>query len=248
MDQKILENFPKKRAELPPEYLSIYETHYKKNRQGATTMTSLSMKLERWLHIKVAEDVQEERNSNLATLEIGAGMLNQLPFEPKVLKYDIVEPFETLFSGSADLARVRNIYPDIAVIPDGTTYDRITSVAAFEHILNLPEVVARAVTLLKSSGTLRAAIPNEGTILWKIGTYITGYEFQRLYNLNYQALMRYEHVNTADEIEAVLKYFFRTTSASVFGISKRFAFYRFIRCTGPDAGKARQYLGNLQGK
>jgi hypothetical protein len=242
------ENFPKKRQELPPEFKAIYESHYKINRQGETNATSLSMKLERWLHVKVAEDVQDIKNSDLATLEIGAGMLNQMPFEPNVRNYDIVEPFEELYRESSDLVRVRRIYTNINEIPDGIRYARITSVAAFEHILNLPEVVAKAVSLLETNGSMRVAIPNEGTILWKLGTLITGYEFKRLYGLNYQILMRYEHVNTANEIETVLKYFFRCVSTSVFGINKRWAFYRFIKCTGADYDKAAQYLKSLTGK
>jgi len=242
MEHPILRNFPKKREELPPEFRSVYEMHYKINRQGATKATSLSMRMERWLHAKVAEDVQDEKSSCLETLEIGAGMLNQLPFEPCVLNYDIVEPFEELYRGSSDLGRVRRIYHNIDEITGGTRYARITSVAAFEHILNLPEVVAKAVTLLEKTGSLRVSIPNEGTILWKLGTFITGYEFNRMYGLNYQTLMKYEHVNTADEIEAVLKYFFHSVSTRVFGVNKRLAFYRFIECTGPDFDKAEKYL------
>ncbi len=243
MTYSVLDNFPKKREELPPEFSSIYELHYKKNRQGETNATSLSMRLERWLHVKVAEDVQDEKNSGMDTLEIGAGTLNQLPFEPLVRNYDIVEPFVELYRESSNLNSVRNIYSDINEIIDGSKYDRITSVAVFEHILNLPEVVAKACTLLKKGGSLRVAIPNEGTILWKLGTLFTGYEFKRLYRLNYQILMQYEHVNTAEEIETVLKYFFNSTSSKVFGINKKLAFYRFIKCTGPDLDKACQYLG-----
>ena len=242
MNHPVLANFPKKREELPPDFKAIYESHYKKNRQGETKATSLSMRMERWLHVKVAEDVQEKKNSGLKTLEIGAGMLNQLPFEPYVLNYDIVEPFKELYSGSDILGRIRKVYSNINEIPGETRYARITSVATFEHILNLPEVVAKAVTLLEKGGSLRVSIPNEGTILWKLGTLITGYEFKRLYKLNYQILMTYEHVNTADEIEAVLKYFFHSTVTRVFGINKRLAFYRFINCTNPDFDKAVEYL------
>ena len=242
MTHPVLQNFPKKRQELPSEFQAIYESHYKKNRQGETKATSLSMRMERWLHARVAEDVQDATGSGLKTLEIGAGMLNQLPFEPGVLTYDIVEPFEELYRGSGHLGRIRKVYADITEIPEGIRYDRITSVACFEHILNLPEVVANAVVLLEKSGSLRVSIPNEGTILWKMGTLLTGYEFKKLYGLDYQGLMRYEHVNTADEIETVLKYFFHSVNASAFGITKTFAFYRFLNCTKPDYQRAAQYL------
>ena len=242
MIHTVLGKFPKKREELPSEFRSIYESHYKKNRKGETGATSLSMKLERWLHVKVAEDVQDVANSDLETLEIGAGTLNQLQFEPFVQNYDIVEPFVELYRDSVTLKRVRETYLDINEIPQGIRYDRITSVAVFEHILNLPEIVAKTCILLKKGGAMRVAIPNEGTILWDLGTMVTGYEFKRLYGLNYQILMKYEHVNTANEIETVLKYFFNSISSKVFGINRKLAFYRFFKCTGPDLGKAYQYL------
>ncbi|MCK9219237.1 MAG: hypothetical protein PHF97_06830 [Bacteroidales bacterium] len=242
MKNQVLENFPKTRIELPPDFKAIYESHYKKNRQGKTNATKLSMQMEKWLHIKVAEDVLVQSHGDQKTLEIGAGMLNQLPFEPHVNHYDIVEPFEELYRESGNLQRVRKIYSDISEIPSENKYTRITSVATFEHIQNLPDVVAKAVTLLEKGGSLRVAIPNEGTILWKLGTLITGYEFKRHYGLNYQILMRYEHINTADEIEMVLKCFFRSVKTNVFGINKKFAFYRFFKCTEPDFETAAQYL------
>ena len=237
----ILNIFPKKREELPLEYKNIYKSHYKKNRQGKTKTTSLSMKLEKWLHKKVAEDVKNS-NEDISTLEIGAGTLNQLEFEPNIKNYDIVEPFTELFEKSNYLIRIKNIFNDILNISSDFKYKRITSIATFEHIVDLPVVVAKASLLLDNNGSLRVSIPNEGTILWKLGTIITGAEFKKLYNLDYQILMKYEHVNTADEIEAVLKYFFKDIKISVYGISKKFAFYRFICCKNPNTDKAQQYL------
>ncbi len=245
MTNKVLDRFPKQHAELPPEYWAIYELHYKKNRQGETAATSLSSRMERWLHVKVAEDVKDEKCGDRDTLEIGAGMLNQLSLEPNVKHYDIVEPFEELYRGSPCLGRIRMIYKDISDIPAGNSYNRITSVAAFEHILNLPEVVAKATLLLTPNGSLRVSIPNEGTLLWKLGTLITGYEYKRMYGLDYQVLMKYEHVNTADEIEAVLRWFFQSVNRRVFGISKKMAFYRFLECTGPEVERARTYLATI---
>jgi len=71
---------------------------------------------------------------------------------------------------------------------------------------------------------------------------VTGAEFKKTYGLNYQVLMNYEHVNTADEIEAVLKYFFNETNTSVYGVNRRLAFYRFICCKKPNTEKAIKYL------
>jgi len=112
---------------------------------------------------------------------------------------------------------------------NGRKYERITSIATFEHIIDLPDVVAKAATLLhEKRGHLRVAIPNEGTLLWKLGTKFTGFEFRKKYGLDYQVLMQYEHINSAREIEQVLKYFFRNVRRSVFGLSKTLRFTGFM--------------------
>ncbi len=240
-EQSILDLFPKKRKALPVEYQSIYKTHYKRNRGGKTKATSLSMKMEGWLHKQVAKDIKKA-GKDIDTLEIGAGTLNHLDYEQNIISYDIVEPFTELFEKSDQLKRIKNIFPDILDIDNNSRYSRIISIATFEHIVDLPVVVAKAALLLKKNGSLRVSIPNEGTIMWKLGTLITGAEFKKLYGLDYQVLMRYEHVNTADDIERVLQFFFKKTKTNVFGISKKLAFYRFIYCEGPEVDKATDYL------
>jgi hypothetical protein len=237
----IISQFPKVRPELPDKFKIIYNDHYKKNRNGSTQVSSLSMRMEKWLHRMVAKDIQNS-NNDYKTLEIGAGTLNQLPFEPTILNYDVIEPFSYLYENSKYLDRVKNIYKDIRDINNFTKYLRITSVATFEHITNLPEVVARAVVLMEEKGSLRVSIPNEGTILWKLGTRVSGFEFKRLYKLDYQTLMKHEHINTAREIEAVLKYFFFKVSSKSYGINRHLAIYRFFECKEPNYMIANQYL------
>src|SRR5262245_6463556 len=89
------------------------------------------------------------------TLEIGAGTLNQLRYEPESQAYDVVEPFRELYQDSEMLRRVRHIYSDISEIPEGQTYDRVTSIATFEHICDLPQAVARVEIMLTPRGELR---------------------------------------------------------------------------------------------
>lgn len=224
----ILDKFPKFRKPLPDAYQKIYEEHYTNNRNGQTTASFFSSKLEQWMHRKVAADTRT--NSHLSTLEIGAGTLNQLKYEPTEI-YDIVEPFQNLYKTSKYLERIRNIYGDINEIEKGVQYDRITAIASFEHICNLPEVVECCRDLLTPNGTLRIAIPNEGRFLWKFSYKMTtGLEFSRKYKLDYSVLMNYEHVNTADEIEAVLMYYFSKIRMSLLGVTKDFAFYRYYEC------------------
>ena len=193
------------------------------------------------MHHRVAADVAA--GPPKATLELGAGNLNQLPYEPNSHPYDIVEPFRDLFESSPLVSRIRNVYADIAEIPGTSRYDRITSIAVLEHVENLPELVARAGQLLTQGGSFRAGIPSEGTILWRLGWQMTtALDFRARYNLDYKVLMRYEHVNTAAEIEEVLRYFFSTTQRRVFGLMRSLSFYQFFACSQPRLERCADYL------
>jgi trans-aconitate methyltransferase len=158
----MFERFPKQRPPLPKEIADIYSSQYKANREGRTTASAWSQRMERWLHDQVASDVLAGAGAR-STLEIGAGTLNQLRYEPESQAYDIVEPFKELYQDSAMLGRVRHIYSDISEIPEGQTYDRVTSIATFEHICDLPQVIARVGIMLTPRGELRVSIPSEGT-------------------------------------------------------------------------------------
>jgi hypothetical protein len=243
--------WPKSRPELPESYRRIYLEHSRQNRGGLYRTTSLSQRLEEWMHRRVAADVARASiaatpaaalGQGPTTLEIGAGTLNQLRYEPDVGPYDIVEPFAELNAGSPLLARVRRVYADIGEINPAERYDRITSIATFEHIPDLPPVVARAALLLSDGGVLRVGIPNEGTPLWRLGTLVTGLEFKRRYGLDYQVLMRYEHVSTADEIEAVLRLLFADVRRSVLGLNRQLGIYRFLACRNPRRDQAAEVL------
>lgn len=236
----MLTNYPKTRPVLSDDYQKIYNEHYYNNREGTTTASFLTTMMESWLHKKVAKDIKNSENKS--TLEIGAGTLNQLDYE-NTKPYDIIEPFTELYKNSKNLSKVNSIYKDIDEIEMSQKYDRITSIATFEHITDLPKVVAKTGLLLKKGGTLRVSIPNEGTILWKLGWKLTsGIEFRLKYKLKYETLLKYEHVNNASEIEEVLKHFYTNVKCSCFGLSRRFAFYRFYECSEPRIDVAADYL------
>lgn len=240
----MFENYPKKRIELSEDYLKIYKEHYKTNRDGDTKASGLAQKMEAWMHKKVASDVS--KNHSKKTLEIGAGTLNQLKYEQPI-HYDIIEPFKELFEGSPLLSNIRNFYTDIDEVDLTEKYDRIISIATFEHIIDLPKVVAKAAILLDTNGTLRTSIPNEGTFLWKLGWKLTtGIEFKMKHGLDYGTLMKYEHVNNAREIEEILNYFFHQNKCSTFGVGKGVAFYRFYESKNPKLEVARDYLEAME--
>jgi len=234
--------FPKIRPTLPSEYQKIYLQHMQENRRGQSPASSLSTKLEGWMHRRIARDVRES-NHNLSTLEIGAGTLNHLRYEAQNAAYDIVEPAHYLFDGSPFLDLVRTIYNDVKEVQPDTRYDRIISIASFEHICNLPEVVASCGLLLKPGGQLRAAIPTEGGPLWKLGWMLTtGWEFKRRYGLDYEVIMRTEHVNSWTEVAQVLNYFFQSVECSYLGLSRALSVYQVYTCRDPDRIKCSDYL------
>jgi hypothetical protein len=237
----IFDNFPKLRPPLPREIQDIYSAHYKSNREGQT-IASLARRMESWLHRQVASDVANLKDSAKVTLEIGAGTLNHLPYEPAVHSYDIVEPFADLYICAPLLGKVRNIYSDISEVPVSCHYDRITSVATLEHVCNLPEVIARSGLLLAENGVFRSSVPSEGTLLWTLGWKLTtGLEFKLKYGLDYALLMKHEHVNTAEEIEEILEYFFKEVKCKVFGLSKSISLYRYYECHNPRIDRCRAF-------
>jgi hypothetical protein len=243
IEEIMFENYPKIRPKLTPDFEKNYNEHYKNNRDGATTGASLAQKMESWMHKKVAKDVKN--NTQKSTLEIGAGTLNQLKYE-KTEPYDIIEPFTELFVNSQYIKHIRTVYKDMDEVETSVKYDRITSIATFEHILDLPKVVAKSALLLNENGVLRVAIPNEGSILWKLGwKFTTGLEFKSKYGLDYEILMKHEHVNTAAEIEEILNYFFKKCKCSCFGMGKKIAFYRFYECFEPNVETAKKYLAYI---
>jgi hypothetical protein len=230
-------NFPKIRPTLPSEYQKIYREHIHENRHGESPASHMSTALEGWMHRRIAADVRAS-NRSLSTLEIGAGTLNHLRYETKTSEYDIVEPAHYLFDRSPLLSRVRNVYNDIAEVQPDIRYDRILSIATFEHICNLPEVVASAGLLLKPRGQLRAAIPSEGGLLWTLGWKLTtGWEFKRRHGLDYEVIMRSEHVNTWREVADVLNYFFQRVEFSYLGLSRTLSVYQVYICSNPDLAK-----------
>lgn len=236
----VLARFPKSRPPLPPALAALHARQYEINRRGESAATSLSQRMETWLHRRVAADVKHDSRRR-TTLEIGAGTLNQLPHEPAVGAYDIVEPFTALYVGSPLLQRIRHVYADIGDVPAGTAYDRVTSVATLEHICDLPRVIARTGLLLASGGELRVAIPSEGTPLWALGWKLTtGLEFRLQHGLDYGLLLRHEHVNTAAEIETLLRHCFRRIRLRVLGVSRWLSIYQFFACSEPDLQRCRQ--------
>ena len=136
------------------------------------------------MHRKVAADVAGKEKL-VRTLEIGAGNLNDLQYEPSSEDYTVVEPLTQVVAGSPYLYRVSHVYERLSDISNDR-FDRIISIAAVEHYCDLPDVVSHCARLLAPNGQLRVAIPSEGTLLWTLGYRLaTGLEFRLKHGLDY---------------------------------------------------------------
>ena len=231
--ERVLSSFPKVRPELPETYWKLYAEHYRRNREGLSPASLLSQKMEGWMHRRVARDVAARKTSS-RTLEIGAGNLNHVQYEPDSKIYDVVEELIELPEKSPQRHRIRHAYRSVDEIRN-EKYDRIISIAVLEHFCDLPTAVAKCALLLSSRGQMRIGIPSEGTILWRLGWGLTtGVEFRARYKLNYGVLMRHEHVNTAEEIESVLRFIFKNIRREVLGLMPALSFYQYFECSDPD--------------
>jgi SAM-dependent methyltransferase len=228
---RLLASYPRSRPPLPPALEAIYHDTYVSSREGRGVLYRITQSLEAWMHRHVAADSRPGQT----VLELGAGTLNHIRFESAGETYDVVEPYKALYEGRPEAARVRGIYADIADVPTENRYDRIISIATLEHVLNLPDLVARAATLLKPEGVFAAGIPSEGGFLWGFSWRASvGLSFRLRTGLNYGDLMRHEHANKAHEIEAIVKQFFGSVQTRRFPLpSRQLSLYTFLRCRAP---------------
>ena len=212
--------------------------HYRYNRAGKQGLSKTVVKLESWMHRKVSEGMA---GGNV--LEIGAGNLNHVPYLPQGCTYDAVEPFQELFEDSPYRARLQHVYSDLQEIPQNSSYDCVFSVAVLEHLTDLPFVLARAGLLLRDGGTFRAGFPSEGGLLWGLAwRFTTGIEYRLRRGLDYAAIMRHEHLNTAREILELLNYFYGHVEIARFPLPlEHLSFYTAAIASAPRLGRCRSF-------
>ena len=198
------------------------------------------------MHRAVAADLRSLTVSP-RVLEVGAGNLNHWRYEPSVTHYEVVEPFDALLATSPKRASLAAHYKDLSELPCEARYDRIVSIAAFEHLLNLPWCIARCARALEPTGALRVAVPSEGGALWWLGWRLTtGLEFAWRYGLDYGEIMRHEHVSTVTDIDTLLRYFFSRVYRRRLGLSKHLSLYTFYHCVDPQRARCEAVLREAQ--
>jgi hypothetical protein len=232
-------SFPRQRPPLPEAYQKIYTSEYCANRTGGTFLARAVLMVEGWMHWVIARD----GNNKDAILEIGAGTLNHLPYETS-RRYDVVEPFDPLYDSGFMKEKVSSRYRDIAEIPAGQVYDRIFSVAVLEHVEDLPALIARSGLHLATDGFCQHCIPSEGGFLWGLSWRLTtGLAYRLRTGLSYGVLARYQHINRADEILSVLRWFFAEIDVKRFPLpGLHLSLYTYIRARAPYVERCRAYL------
>ncbi|MDX1975087.1 MAG: hypothetical protein SFT92_05365 [Rickettsiales bacterium] len=235
----LLASYPRPRPPLSEAMQAVYVETYKASREGKGILYALTQYLESWMHRVIAK---AHRSGDI--LEIGAGTLNHLPYEQGYAHYDIIEPFSALFEDSPRRAQIRSIYGDITQIQN-QRYARIISVATLEHILDLPHCLARAGLLLTDDGLFQAGIPSEGGFAWGATWRLSvGLSFRLRTGLDYGELMRHEHVNDADEIIQLVRYFFEKVRVKRFPLPHaHLSLYSYIEASKPRLDRCRAYLG-----
>jgi len=235
----LLESYPRRRPPLTPAHEAIFARQYRINREGSRVVEGLAQRLERWMHARVAQ----QRGGPI--LELGAGTLNHLRYEPPDEAYDVVEPFHELFNGRPEAMRIRSFFDDVGDIPPERSYRRIISIAVLEHLTDLPRDVARAALRLQSDGVFQAGIPTEGGLLWWIGwRFSTGLSYRFRTGLDYGIVMRHEHVNQAPEILAIVRHLFGKVATRRFPFPGHHAsFYTYVEARIPNFARCRQIVG-----
>ena len=234
----LLARFPKSRPPLSPAMQAVWTDTYKDNREGEGAVAKLSARLESWMHRRVAAREGEP------ILEIGAGTLNHVRYEPAGAAYDIVEPEAAFYEGKAEFAAVRNRYRNISEIGAEERYERIITIAALEHLTDLPACLAHAGLRLADGGVLQAGIPSESGFLWGFAwRSTTALAFRLRTGLDWGEHMRHEHINTAPEIIALIEHFFGRVKLARFPLPfHHLSLYCYIEAADPRLERCRSYL------
>ncbi len=234
----VLSTYPRTRPELMPKQRSSYVEHYRSNRAANRGLAIIVARLEAWMHRRVSEGL-----SAGDLLEIGAGNLNHFPYLAGECVCDVVEPFVELWEQSPYRSRVHHMYSDLQQVPETSRYDSIFSVAVLEHLTDLPFILSRAGLLLRAGGSFRAGFPSEGGLLWGLAWRLsTGIEYRLRRGLNYGAIMRHEHLNTASEILLLLGYFYESVEVLRFPLPfHHLSFYTTAIARQPRLDRCRSF-------
>jgi SAM-dependent methyltransferase len=147
--------------------------------------------------------------SSFKTLEIGAGIGAHLAFEDLSRQdYHCIE----LRQNMADAINER--FPGVTAIvgdcqkdlPYGdATFDRVVVVHVLEHLPDLPGCLDEVKRVLKPGGIFSVVLPCDPGLAYEVARKISAERiFKKRYGLPYGWLIRREHINSPQEILALL--------------------------------------------
>lgn len=155
--------------------------------------------------------VQERCQTNIKTLEIGAGLGEHIGYENLIgQEYFAVE----LRKNMAKKLKLK--YPSVnVVIGDAHKlpfkndfFDRVLAVHILEHLPDLPSAIQQVHQVLKKDGNSQFCVvfPAEGGFAYRVARNISARKiFENRYKQSYDWFIKSEHINFPDEIFIELK-------------------------------------------
>jgi SAM-dependent methyltransferase len=156
----------------------------------------------------------KRKSSSLKCLELGIGQGYQ-PNDDKTnqtnffigsdLSYHNLEVYKGINPG------IKLVVADSSLLPFATdSFDCIYSIYVLEHILELDLCFKSIRRILKMDGDFLVALPAEGGFLYKIGRNFTTKRYmERKFNLDYDAIIKENHLHTYPEIFNKLRSYFK---------------------------------------
>ena len=237
--ENLLAGYPRTRPPLSDAHKEKFVEEYKINRSGKGLFYGVIKLMESWHHRQISNLRGPE-----SVLELGAGSINHVPYEPQTTIYDCIEPFHELYEDSPYLHKIRNLYSDIEEVRKDARYQRILSIGVLEHLVDLPSIVARSGLLLTTDGVFQGGIPSEGGFLWGLSWRLsTAIAYRLRTGLDYKTIMQHEHVNTAHEILDVTNYFFNNVKIRRFPFPlHHLSLFTYVEAKNPIHDRCRQFL------
>lgn len=93
--------------------------------------------------------------------------------------------------------------------------DSVLSIYNFEHLRDLSLCLLEIHRVLKPNGTLLVGLPAEGGLLYGLGRQLTSKPYmERKYQIDYDAIVQWEHWNTYQEVVVMIREQFRVEKRS----------------------------------
>ncbi len=165
--------------------------------------------------------VKRRKKTSLKTLEVGAGLGEQMRFENlEDQEYHVLELRPSWAT------TLKNEFPKchvlIADCQNGIPYpdeyfDRVLAIHVLEHLPNLPEALKEIRRVLKRDGQFCIVIPCEGGRLYGFCRAISAQRiFEKRYKQKYDWLIASEHVNRVEEILEEVRKIYHVKHSSFF--------------------------------